>query len=137
MLANKEEQREITLHEVPGAQTSLKIIVADMPGHGNANHRYEVSGLNTSSNVSELGGSIAEKIVILFQNGTIPDVGVNGLTLEALLAICADRLIGFQSGKFACNDNAEALAHIEQALTLLQKRTRSRIARSVEGKHVA
>ena len=42
---------------------------------------------------------------------------------------------GFQSGPYASADNAEALACMEQAQAALQRRTRARMARGVEGTH--
>ena len=75
------------------------------------------------------------KILIEFQNGPINVVGTNGVTHEALLTIIEDRLVGFQSGPYACADNAEALAHIRGAMECLQRRTKARLARGVEGTH--
>jgi hypothetical protein len=62
-------------------------------------------------------------------------VGVNGITNEVLLAIVADRLRGFQSSPYACQENAEALECTEAALRRLHDRTRAREARGVEGTH--
>jgi hypothetical protein len=42
-------------------------------------------------------------------------------------------LLGFQSGEYACRENAIALTHIQDAMMWLQKRTRDRMARGVEG----
>lgn len=70
---------------------------------------------------------------IIFQHGPIYEVGVNGITNEILLAIVIDRLKGFQCGEFACRENALALTSIETALLWLQKRTRNRAERGVEG----
>ena len=125
--------RAITQHQVEGHETALAINVTDEIGAGNANHRYELSIPNAHTNKSGYGGTT---LSILFQNGTIPENGVNGVTQEALLAIAADRLNSFQDGPFACADNAEALNHINSAIECLLRRTRSRIAREVEGKHV-
>jgi hypothetical protein len=57
------------------------------------------------------------------------------VTDEALLAIQIDRLRSFQSGKFACRENAIALTHLEEAMMWLNKRTENRLARGVEGTH--
>lgn len=53
---------------------------------------------------------------------------------EALLAIVIDRLRSFQAGPFPSPFNATALVRCQDALRLLQQRTRDRIARGVEGK---
>lgn len=95
------------------------------PLNGNASHVYEV--------ISGMNGERTDVQVIRFQNGPIGEVGVNGLTNEALLAIVADRLEGFQSSKWACLENEEALAHVKDALVALESRTSKRLARGVEG----
>ena len=70
---------------------------------------------------------------IHFQNGPIQEAGVNGISNEALLAIAEDRLLGFQSGQFACRENAVALTKLQECMMWLQKRTRDRMTRGVEG----
>jgi hypothetical protein len=126
--------RFIDDHKVNPANDTLTIAVSDEPGAGGANHRYEISGFATERNASHKDDSDAE-LVILFQNGTIPENGVNGVTQEALLAIVADRLRSFQAGPFACKENACALTHIEEAMHWLQQRTIKRMRRGVEGTH--
>lgn len=132
--ANKEsDMRAINDHKVNPANDTLTIGVLDGPGAGDACHRYEISGFDASTNAS------AEqhfcKTEILFQNGPINEVGVNGLTHEALLAIVADRLRSFQAGPFACRENALALTKIEEAMHWLHHRTLVRMRRGVEGTH--
>lgn len=126
--------KELTSHIVEGdsANHQLTIKVKDSPGQGGANHLYEITGFDISSNASK-DQSPHDGTRILFQNGPIAEFGVNGLTQEALLAIVIDRLECFQTGPFACEDNGIALGHIKVALNTLQNRTRARIARGVEG----
>lgn len=133
------DARQLTDHQV--VPKGLVISVTDSPGPGGANHRYDITGFDTDNNpsaVAEFGDSPGyrsrfTRSIVLFQNGPIPEVGANGITMEALLAIVIDRLRGFQSGKFACRDNAIALTHLEDALMRLQARTRERMRRGVEG----
>lgn len=70
----------------------------------------------------------------MFQSGPIPDVGINGLTDEVLIAIVLDRLRGFQQGGFPCRQNALAITKLEEALMWLNNRTEDRIRRGVEGR---
>ena len=100
----------------------LEIQVLDEPGPGNANHHYKITGYGGPSDCD-----------IHFQNGPIKETGVNGISNEALLAIVEDRLKGFQSGTFACRENALALTHLQEAMHWLFHRTRERIQRGVEG----
>lgn len=117
--------RTLADHIVEGdsANHQLHVEVHGEPGAGGANHWYEIS---------DGRGCMAK---ILFQNGPIKEAGVNGVTQEVLLAIIIDRLRSFQAGPYSCRDNAVALTHCEEALMWLQRRTRERIKRGVEGTH--
>lgn len=112
--------RQIRDHVVNEVNDRITITVMDEPGAGGANHNYEVD--------YEAGG-----VVIHFQNGPIPENGVNGVTQEVLLAIVIDRLRSFQAGPYSCRENAIALTKTEEALHWLQSRTRARMQRGVEG----
>jgi hypothetical protein len=126
--------RTLIDHKIEGIDNMLNIIVKDEPGQGGACHEYIVT-FQTPPDENELvtGGQLAS---INFQNGPVKEFGVNGITQECLIAICMDRLRGFQSGPFASRDNALALDHLEQALIALQARTRDRLERGVEGTNV-
>lgn len=123
--------RKLTDHVVENdsANHQLTIEVRDEPGAGGAHHNYVISGFKDSYGYFDCEDSAG----IVFQNGPIKENGVNGLTHEALLAIVIDRLRSFQAGPYSCRDNAVALTHIEEALMWLQRRTRERIKRGVEG----
>ena len=120
--------RELTSHKVNGLNECIKIEVLDGPGPGNACHQYRICGVE-----GPLDHHPIPTIEIRFQNGAINEVGANGLSNEALLAVVEDRLAGFQSGQYACRENAVALTKIQEAMMWLQKRTRDRMARGVEG----
>lgn len=145
--------RQITDHIVSRDQAAqLRIEVLDEPGQGGANHHYQVSwgepvGKPTIAELEKIleeGNAqpnlwpqgivtLDHNCFIRFQNGPIKEHGVNGITQEALLAVVIDRLRSFQAGPFASEYNQEALVHTEQALHALQRRTRERLARGVEG----
>jgi hypothetical protein len=130
--------RKLTDHKINPANDTLDIEVIDQPGSGGANHLYGVYGMDMQKNPSADETCKSEQTCqrILFQNGPIPEFGVNGLTQEVLLAIVADRLRSFQKGPFACKANACALTHIEEAQHWLQQRTIERMRRGVEGTHI-
>lgn len=126
--------RELTSHRVPGLNEALKIEVLDEPGQGNACHQYTITPPDKMiPGFGPVPVSALGCCDIYFQNGPIQEFGVNGISNEALLAIVEDRLVGFQSGQYACRENAVALTKIQEAMMWLQKRTRDRIARGVEG----
>ena len=104
------------------------IEVNDLPGAGGACHNYTIYGKEEGRPHPVLGN-------VIFQNGPIKENGVNGLQNEDLMLICIHRLQGFQSGDFKCRENAIALTKLEEALMWLQKRTKDRETRGVEGTH--
>lgn len=59
----------------------------------------------------------------------------NGAFVEDVIDACADRIRFYQSGRFASDYNARALAYLEAALNALDRRTKDREARDVEGTH--
>ena len=97
----------------------------DYIGPGNAHHVYFITRKEDDKLILKLE----------FQNGPIKESGVNGVMDENLIAIVIDRLEGFQSGPYACQENRDALNALEAAYTSLQLRTSRREARGVEGTH--
>lgn len=114
-----------------GTRKYTEVKVLDEPSQGNANHRYEVA---PSTPPKENEVSWVQPIT--FQRGPIKEAGVNGVQNEDLIAIVIDRMRGFQSGDYACRDNANALKHLEEALLWLNHRTEKRELRGVEGTNV-
>lgn len=137
--------RFLNSHIVNPANDRLCITVLDEPGPGGANHLYMISGFDTSTNpakliADEMDGEPVDLAIkqsgavpLIFQNGAIGDVGVNGITHEALLAILIDRLESFQTGPYKSNYNADALYHLQAAMHVLHRRTRDRMAQGIEG----
>lgn len=121
--------REITSHKVNGLNEVLRIEVMDEPGQGNACHVYGI----ISDEPRAASSPPAVTLPTRFQNGPINEFGVNGISNEALMAIVEDRLKSFQSGPYACRENALALTHLQESIRWLHHRTRERIARGVEG----
>lgn len=144
------EAIEITAIDLPG------------PGGANHRYELEVKASLPPADQPPLAEGTVISTLIAFQEGPIAEVGVNGLSNESLIAVVIDRLRGFQHkrfltineaiqaevplgagvpgefdfnsrGKYACRENAIALTHLEDALMWLQKRTRDRAARGVEG----
>lgn len=125
--------REITEHHTNDVNKAILLQADDPdPDNGNASHRYLAKWYGAPD---EQGTPQGRKLDIQFQQGPIGEVGVNGVTNEVLLCIVADRLRGFQSSKFACSENADALEAVEEALATLESRTKGREARGVEGTH--
>ena len=59
----------------------------------------------------------------------------NGAFVEDVIEAAADRIRYYQSSKFASDYNANALFHLENALSALYQRTKDREAKGVEGTH--
>ncbi len=108
--------RKIYSHE---AEPDRPIYTVTVPDGHDAMYRIE--------------GGLGFRTTIKFQNKPIKEGGVNGVSIEILLAIAADRLRGFQDGKYSCVENQYALDWIERALRKLHQRTKVREERGVEG----
>lgn len=128
--------RQIHDHKVNGLNEALSVIAVDQPGSGGANHGYIITLPDWTRNPD---GSNSHHVWDLnFQNGPIQSpADFNGITNEALLAVLIDRMRGFANGPFKCRENSVALTKLEEALMWLQKRTRDRMTRGVEGTHQA
>jgi len=122
--------RELNTHRVEGSKTDklVQVYALDKPGDGGASHVYDVE-------VRDWAGRETYGVTLRFQQGPVGDAGLNGITNEALLAVVEDRLVGFQSGLFACKENMGALKHVRTALMCLKERTEARMDRGVEGTH--
>lgn len=107
------------------AGTENKVFVADQPGPGNGCHEYRV----------EIGAESHQSYIdtVVFQQGPVKEVGLNGIQNEHLLAMVIHRLQGFQSGPYSCRENALALTKLQEAMMWLEERTKDRSSRGVEG----
>lgn len=125
-MTDENTPREITLHHVGDSRVDrLRIIPCDQyPTQSGSCHLYAIVDARDESTVH----------MIDFQKGPVCESGPNGATHEALLAIVAHRLQGFQDGPMPCDENKEALLHVLAALGKLHERTRRRLAAGVEGR---
>lgn len=80
----------------------------------------------------EIGTKEASLQAVAFQNGPVPEAGVNGVTSEALLAVLIHRTEELNKN-FPCEENERAIEHMKDALAAFEERTAKRIARGVEG----
>lgn len=105
------------------------ILHEDDPKFG-APHHFEVY-----STANKDRGKLST-VKVDFQEGPIKENGVNGIANEDALVMVLTRLEGFQNTPFKCEENAEAILHIEAALKAMRARTNKRVARNVEGTSV-
>jgi len=77
------------------------------------------------------GQSYGPGFCIAWQRGPLNEAGRNGAFLIEVPAACKFQLEHYQSGRFACPENAAALEHLNEAIDALDSR-RSR--RAQEGK---
>jgi hypothetical protein len=70
-------------------------------------------------------------IIIDFQRGPVPEVGVNGCRIEDVIDVLQNRLLDHQGRDLACEENSQALYHLEMAKEALNERVRRRQAQGV------
>lgn len=124
-------ERFLHSHKAGGSVGHSRVFIGviDEPGFGGACHEYSVRLGPHNADAREA----IEVARIKFQKGPIAEAGLNGLTMESLLAIVIDRLQGFQAGDYSCQENALALARAQEAMHWLHQRTIRRMERGVEG----
>lgn len=102
------------IHEADGGAVYVNAISSRW-GSDTEGHLYQLTAGTAQSELS-------------FQQGTVPEVGHNGTTNEAVLAVVIHRL-KFLNGKFPCRENALAITKLEEAKMWLDERTRNRVER--------
>lgn len=130
---------QITTHVAPGETQSLSIYALDKLDANNVCHAFEISNFKGKLNPYYKDKDIYAQdwLRLIFQSGPVDSVyGMNGVTIESLLAVCKHRLEGFQSGPLACTENQTALDSIDIALNALRQRTIKRIAQNVAGQDI-
>jgi hypothetical protein len=112
----------ITSHHDGHGLNEMIRIEKDDPGPGGASHYF------TFLNDGAVCGFIE------FQKGPRGVIGSTpGATELAVLAVIRDRLESFQAGPYACEENAEALNRVNEAMRLMKERADKRAARGVLG----
>jgi hypothetical protein len=97
-------------------------------------HRYELENFEAKDQPGQVIQFIKKTPVT---EGSPEFLTVNdGTTNEEVIRMLVDRMNHLQH-KFPCRENAIATTHLETALLWLEFRTKSRIKRGVEGKHLA
>ncbi|MGV3616888.1 MAG: hypothetical protein ACO1SV_16300 [Fimbriimonas sp.] len=73
-------------------------------------------------------GQVLERpfIRVVFQSGFPKEVGINGCRVEDVIEVALERLLRYQQGPLACEENAAAIRHLEQAREDLELRKRRR-----------
>lgn len=110
----------------------IRVYTNDLRAEDNAHHKYVIDVEKpalTSDQVTE----VVERCELNFQNGGLAEVGPNGITEQALLAVVLDRLRSFNDGPYRSRENSVAITKIEEALMWMQKRADDRARRGVEG----
>lgn len=98
----------------------------------NGLHVIEISQAHEYLIAAAEPGGLKGIAPVAFQNGPVKEVGVNGLTNEALLAILIDRTEQLNK-LYPCRENSIAITKMQEALMWFEKRTADRIKRGVEG----
>lgn len=68
------------------------------------------------------GVSTGIGFTIAWQRGSLNEAGRNGAFLIEVVEACLNQVEHFQDGKFKCQENAEAIFHLEQAIAFLKSR---------------
>ena len=111
----------------------VEVKTADLRASDNAHHAYKIEVFQVSNFPTDKENSPVETCFLNFQNGGLKEVGANGITDQALLAIVLDRVRSFNEGQFRCRENSIVITKLEEAMLWLEKRANDRARRNVEG----
>jgi len=85
------------------------------------------------------GWAEAPGLAIRWQKGALNfeegEVSWNGCFLVTLLQVAEAQLEFYENSKYACNDNADALVKVREAMEILNRRQIRRFCCGVRGKH--
>jgi hypothetical protein len=96
-------------------------------------HKYELDNFENKEKEGQTLQFIQKELVGSDQYlVTVAD----GTTNEDVLEVLINRMEYLQ-GKFPCKENEYAISNLQQALIWLNERTKNRVQRGVEGKHLA
>jgi hypothetical protein len=71
-------------------------------------------------------------ISFVVQEGPVRENGVNGCQIDDIIWAAATIIRNFNS-RFPCRENSCAITHLDEAMMWLEKRTKDRTERKVEG----
>lgn len=126
--------RELTSHKAIGpVNAKLQVQAIGELSLGGAPMRYDITGFDASTNPARLGSldpkiehgdecNPVSRLPLIFQSGEPGEVGFNGITMEALLAVIEDRLAHFQQGPYPCPENDLAREYVLSAIHALEDR---------------
>lgn len=85
------------------------------------------------------GVSCGKGFTISWQNGPLGKGDQrkepNGAFVETIVQAAIDRIKFYEESRFACDENKEAIEHLETALEVLASRTKRREQSGIEGTH--
>lgn len=116
---------------------NIVVKTADLRASDNAHHKYTIEVYGDPSGGVQPQWAVLHSELIEFQNGGLKEVGPNGITDQALIAIVLDRLRSFNDGQYRCRENSMMITKLEEALMWGEKRGNDRARRNVEGERIA
>ena len=140
-----------SLREAVGVQAG-EVPLEDRPAEGVVSRHKGDGGPNETLVILRVGGGytlaapdpdavdrgeVRGRLIATLPWHAGPGGVASGVTLEALIAVCVDKLETFEAGPFPAEENRFARVRLIEALQWLQTRTRDRKRRGVEGKAVA
>lgn len=107
----------------------------DLPAGG----YVEVFTADPDNAIKDQRQNPTRRLYIDWQDGPVSEVGgENGVFVETVISAVIQRIEFYQTvsnAQFACDENEDALFHLNAALSVLHERTARREAAGVEGTH--
>lgn len=118
--------RRLEAHPPGHPCAGLIVESLDSCGPGDPGYLYRISGYDPRGNATGplCDPPTLDRLQLLFQRDDPAAVGLNGVTVEALLAIVEHRLRGWSGGLYPSEETTHALVKIQEAQLWLAARTR-------------
>ncbi len=131
------EKRPLTDHQNNAFNRKcVAVYTDDERASDAAHHKYKIV-VNSWTEDGESGSYPVEVCDLKFQNGGLKEVGANGITDQALIAVVLDRMRSFNDGQFRCRENSMIITKLEEAMLWMEKRSNDRARRNVEGERIS
>lgn len=93
-----------------------------------------IHNFTQGGNIPDGGAAYGEGFCITWQRGSLEN-GRNGAFLIEILNVCKAQLLFYQKSKFPCQENVEALEHLQKCIDVLDSRINRRRQQGILGTH--
>lgn len=92
--------------------------------------------LDVEKTIPTGGTAFGDGFCIAWQDGNIPDNGINGAQVREVITAIIERFKHFENSKFACDENKRVIALLTETIGVIDERTNRRKQAGIEGTYI-